>query len=600
MIRRLMLVITMIGLSVGWALSLTPGSFPFFAQLNAALYALWLPSAASAQIDPRITIIDIDDHTLSEHGRWPWPRTQLAQLIARLTETEAAVIGLDILLPEADKDDSYLGSVMSDPRIVAASAWAITQTRRDSWPSASRGLTPSATLGTLNQGHITPIHDADGQIRRLAPVICHLDDCYPALAARMLEMLTRQPLELRTEGNSEQLCTGALCQRFDLERLSRIPYRTGLTFNHISAAEVLAGQARIAPGSLVLVGTSATGLGDLVATPLSMRTPGVEVHGHMLSGWMDNIQLHSVRHGEWINLLCISTLLLAALYFSLSPRRFRLPGLAISATATLPPLLLWFSAYWLPPLPILWGLACTCTLLLLGRLTMQQQEKARLSAAFAHYIPDSVMTQLLENGASLDHLDACDTDVSIMFVDIRGFTQMTEQLGADAVVQLTRHVFTELTSLIHASEGTLDKFIGDAVMAFWGAPNAQDDHADRALSCAKEILAALPAINAELAQQGLPRIDLTIGLDAGKVTSGNMGAQQRRAYTVIGSPVNRAARIQALACDLDQPIMLGPGLYDRLTDVSRLERQGEFGLKGFSRPVTVYRPAPSDAGVSVQ
>lgn len=593
MTRKLLTTLALASLLAAWVISFNPTGIPVVAQLNAALYTLWLPRMTPAQTDPRIVIIDIDEESLRDFGRWPWSRTQLATLVRQLTQTDAATIGLDILLPEPAADDPTLRHALSDPRVVTASAWAIVEHPHNSWPLTTRGLQPSPSLGQVSQGHITPIYSADGQIRLLPPVICQPETCHPALAARMLTQLTGQPLQQDTRGLWQQICSGHLCQPLDQKRQLRIPYRKGIHFRHISASQVISGKAAIAPGSLVLVGTSATGLGDLVSTPLSTRTPGVEVHAHLLSGWLDNQHLYTIEQAHWINASGSTLILLTALYTGLRRNTRGRQWVALAVITALLPLAAWFSPYWLSPLPMLWSLACAITLGLLGRLITQHEDKLRLSHAFAHYIPDTVMTRLLVSGTSLDQLDACRSEVSVLFVDIRGFTQMTERLGADAVVQLTRQVFTELTTLIHASEGTLDKFIGDAAMAFWGAPTPQADHADRALDCAIHILRALPAINASLTQQGLPPVNLTLGLDAGSVISGNLGSQQRRAYTVIGNAVNRAARLQALACELNHPLLAGERLVDHLTNPSRLTLAGSYTLKGFSTPLPVYSPADS-------
>src|SRR5690606_25091296 len=187
-------------------------------------------------------------------------------------------------------------------------------------------------------------------------------------------------------------------------------------------------------------------------------------------------------------------------------------------------------SFWLNALPF-WA-ACGFALLLISvrEVCLALSPRRKIYRAFAAYVPPVVLRSLVRQGLGPDKLDAQRADVTVFFADIQGFTSLSEQLEPEQLVEITNHLFSEITEEIHRHKGTLDKFMGDAVMAFWGAPLAQDDHPELAVKCAMAVVDRVNQLEPWLAARGYPRIRMTMGLESGVVTVGNLGSRQRRAY----------------------------------------------------------------------
>lgn len=573
---------------------------PVLQRLEWLAYDQLIPQTGPTdQIDPRVVIVDINDTSLSQLGRWPWPRQQIADLLETIAAAEPALIAVDILFPEPDNPDSdyALRQALSGPNLVTAIAFGAPHNNNDSpWPQSSQmiELSPSLQQAETNSGHISPHLDADGSIRRLAPLICHTADCYPALSLAAVSLLQQRPFSyVPASGlDSPQLCIGSLCQPITQQGYQLIPY-SNERYSYISAADVLTGKigANQLGGRIVLVGTSAAGLGDLVSTPLNPLTPGVEIHARLITAWLDQHSITAVPMASTLNwLACAGLILLTFSLILTQARPVRVVLLITTITLLSLPVLLALSHYWINPVPT------TLTALLaltadMGCIIMRQRrQRQRMKQAFSAYVPDVVVEALVQQGYSLEQLEAQRADVSILFADIQGFTRMTEQLEPEALVELTRLLFTEITDELQRHGGTLDKFIGDAVMAFWGAPLKDPEHSYKAVRCALAIQQRIRALQPKLRDLGYPAIQLKIGLEAGSVTAGNLGAEQRRAYTVMGEAVNAAARIEEAAGQTQAGILLGPEISRRVETNIPLSSVACFQLSGISQSMPLSTP----------
>ncbi|MBP0049716.1 adenylate/guanylate cyclase domain-containing protein [Marinobacterium sp. AK62] len=568
------------------------------------LYDLWLPHNQTRQVDPRILIIDLDDYSLHKHGRWPWPRAKLAQLVNKILAQPVTALGLDILLPEpsAPAADAHLRQALNDPRVVVATAFALTEETAPSehdWPLASQNIGLSNSLTSQNNGvtypalgHITPHIDSDGSIRQLSPIICmrQTDSCIPTLAAEMLIKMTGQSIQVTGE-QDKKICIARLCQTVHAGSLL-IPFRNNLTIRHVSAADILEGNFNPAmlAGAAVFIGTSAAGLGDLVATPLHPQTPGVQVHAHLLSAWLDDYQLRQAYQSQKfeLGLLCLATSLLFCWLHAI-------PYSRILFFSTLGTVFIfigyhWHSQSWFSPV--------TSTLIMLwagsgagiNSLGTLLKERRLLKQSFTHYVPPVVLEELYRQSSPSKALDASRKEVSVLFADIRGFTQLSEQLPPEQLAELTNKLFTQLTNEVFAHQGTLDKFLGDALMAFWGAPIDQPDHATKAVTCALKMQHRVTEINPWLQARGLPALSVSIGIETGLVVVGNLGSAQRLAYTVLGKAANTAARIQTTASNLKQPILIGPQTHAATQRLFKNHHICQVQLKGLSQPVDLFAP----------
>lgn len=595
---RLLLLALLLALA-GWLLradTLAPFGRLSWLTYDAALE--WLQPAE--RVDRRIVIVDIDEAALQDHGRWPWPRKRLAELIDAIQAAGPAMIGLDILLPEATRpaQDRALARRLASPEVVTATAFGDVQAPSSSsaLPQAVREVPPSPSLRHQGQppalGHISPEFEGDGRIRRLYPhILTPQGEPRATLALAMLEGWAALP----ARREASRLCVADFCQWVSPEQGLLIPYHHASRFDYLSAGEVLAGQHRERlAGSLVLVGTSAAGLGDLVATPRGALTPGAELHAVLLAAWLDGLAWRPLPLSRvWLigGLLALGAAALPLLGRTRTAIWQRALAGAVAMTLAGAPPLLAVNGWWLAPWAW-WSSVGAMLIVWLGweRWRLWQRHR-RLYQAFGSYVPRSILRQLAEDDGEARFAPQRKPLV-ILFSDIVGFTAISEQLTPERLALLTSHILTELTEVVHAHGGTLDKYLGDALMAFWGAPLSSGEDARRALACAQAMQRRLIEINRWACHQGYPPIALHIGIEAGEVTVGNLGSQQRRAYTALGPAVNLAARLEEHAGQIDQPILVGPGLAEALKAAGeeRLEPLGAVSLKGISQPVALWRP----------
>jgi adenylate cyclase len=584
----------------GWLLS--ADALAPFGRLSWLTYDAAMQWRQPAErVDQRIVIVDIDDASLNAYGRWPWPRSRLAALIAEIQAAKPAMIGLDILLPEATRppQDRALARQLAAPEVVTATAFGGTQASPPpaALPQATRELSPSPALEYQGQppvlGHITPVLEDDGRIRRLYPYILAPDgEPRATLALAMLERWAG----LSARKHDARICVAEFCQWVSPGHGLLIPYHHSGRFDYLSAGEVLAGQHRgHLASSLVIVGTSAAGLGDLVATPRSALTPGAELHAIVLAAWLDSLSWRLVPQSRWWligGLLALGATALPLLGQWSAARWPRVLAGAVATLLVVAPMMLLINGWWLDTWAW-WASAFAMLMAWLGgeRWRLWQRHR-RLYRAFGAYVPHSILRQLAEDGGEARFAPQRKPLV-ILFSDIVGFTAISEQLAPERLALLTQHILTELTDVVHAHGGTLDKYLGDALMAFWGAPLSNHDDAERALACAQAMQHQLVAINRWAAVRGYPPIALHIGMEAGEVTVGNLGSRQRRAYTALGPAVNLAARLEEHAGQIKQPVLIGPALADALSAKRALQHLGTVQLKGISRPVTLWIPESS-------
>jgi len=331
---------------------------------------------------------------------------------------------------------------------------------------------------------------------------------------------------------------------------------------------------------------------DQHSMPLQAAYAGVATHASVLSGLLDG-QLYHARNDTpaiaALLLLAIAVLLLLAL-----PRMDLLPGSAL--TLTLLAVLIghngWAWAARHEAWPLTAPLILTVSLWALHLLLTQLQERAarrRLQTLFGQYMPAS-RVQAMARAPDREHytLASRAAELSVMFADVRGFTSIAEALPPAELAALMNAYFSAMTEVIGAHRGTLDKYIGDAVMAFWGAPQEDPLHARHAVLAAQAMLARLAVLNMEFAARGWPQLEIRIGINTGTVIVGDLGSQERRAYTVLGDAVNVAARLQALCTTHAVSILIGPETA-RQADLP-CTGLGPTTLRGHRRQLLIYAP----------
>ncbi len=604
-------------------------------QAEASLYDLRLQWLATRQADSQVVVLDIDERALAAHGRWPWPRRQLAQLLEAATAGQGArLVGMDLVLAEADQssgvtaidrlaqgplagnagfgaawqalrpqldNDGQLAAVLRQRPVVlgfhlsnevgAANAGVLPPPLLPTtvlgaggqgllaW-SAHGGILPQLQqAATLGGGHLNALIDTDGTVRRLPLLVQHQQGVQPALALAMARALLGSPgapaalsvepadgplqaLQLRGPG-------GQLRVPVDAQGLALLPYAApGITPQRLSAADLLAG--RLPPdalrGKLVLVGVSAPGLIDQRRTPVDEAMFGTLVHAQMLSGLLQNRVLAAPALAPLADLLWLaaSGLLLLWGLPRLGLWHGALLAAGVMAALLALNLLAWRQLGWV--LPLTGGLLLP-PLLLAGHLALAYRRatgaRRELALLFGQYVPPELVDEMSLQPERYS-MGSRSAELTVMFADVSGFSAVAEHMPPAELGAMMNLLFSHLTDVVRAHRGTLDKYIGDSVMAFWGAPLDDPDHARHAVDAAQAMLARLPAIHTELAAQGWPALRLNIGINTGSMVVGDMGSRHRRAYTVMGDAVNLAARLQAFCSRYGLGLVLGDATHDAL------------------------------------
>lgn len=554
-------------------------------QLADARLALVQPRT----LDPRVVIIDIDEASLQAEGRWPWSRARVAALVRELAERQqVAALGLDAVFAEPERASGALAA--PDEVLVRAIAAApvvlgyyFTSDRdgvrsgrlpaplagQAPWPQLLQWSGYGANLPALAaaapaQGFFNALTDADGVVRAV-PLVAGFDGAlYESMSLALLRRglgaaaLRLAPADAQAVGHRTLALTGsngALRLPVSAAGTVQVPYRgpggpRGGSFTYISAADVLAGQlpAGSLRGRYALLGFTAPGLMDLRATPVGEAYPGVEVHANLISGALDGrLRWRPAWSGAYeVGLL----LALGALFIAVLPR-LGLGGVLLLGGAALAAVLAldagaYLGAHWLLPLagPLLFIATALVLDVALG-YGAERRARHRLAQQFASYVPPELVRQMLREPHRYD-MQARTEELTVMFCDLRGFTTLAETQSPQATQALLREVLQRLTEVIARHQGTIDKYMGDCVMAFWGAPVRSEQHARQAVDSALDIRAALQAFNAERAREGRPPLAVGMGLNTGPMAVGNMGTALRRTYTVIGDAVNLASRLEGL------------------------------------------------------
>lgn len=594
-------------------------------RLDNIVYDARLRATMPGTLDERIVIVDIDEKSLAEVGRFPWGRNKLAQLTDVLFDQQKiALLGFDIvfaepddssglsrlvelarkdfkdqagfaervrqLQPELDYDAVFAKALEKRPVVLgyyfsndgegrtAGNLPAPVVTKDDlkgrlvsaySWTGYGANIGVLANAAPV-AGHFNPIADGDGVVRSLPLLAEYKGKYYESLALAMFRYLVGAPrvamgfsdekwLSRNYQGLDRILLTegkSALAIPVDKHVATLVPYRgpggaKGGSFRYVSASDVLSG--RLPPGSLkdkiVLVGTTAPGLLDLRVTPVGEVYPGVESHASLISGWLDaKVTLRpDYALGYDVFILLLAGLVLAIGLPLLSAPRAVVLSLGVLVFVTGLNMWLYISYGLVMPLAAAGVMTVTAFALNMSYgYFVETRSKRELANLFGTYVPPELVDEMVKDPDSYN-MKATSRELTVMFCDMRGFTKMSEHMEPTKLQELLTGVFSSLTSVIRGNRGTIDKYMGDCVMAFWGAPVETPDHAHLAVKSAMEMANAVRDINLDHRARGLPDIGIGIGLNTGTMCVGDMGSNIRRAYTVIGDAVNLGSRLEGLS-----------------------------------------------------
>jgi len=604
-------------------------------------------------VTEQVVIVDIDEKSLQSYGQWPWSRSIMASLITQLRDDGAGIVGLDIVFAEADKSvkpynkednescpdryDKEFASVIYASPVIGGYFFSFdfNTTQEASIPAVfvekglSKGRYIPEPIGArfnidclqdafFSSGFFNTIPDHGGMIRRIPLLMRYHDILYPSLALEMIRIYTNTDKVVvqnsKTGVDSIQLSNFAIPT--DRHARMHINFRgPSKSFRYISASDVI--QQKVDPsvfaGKFVLIGTSAIGLADLKPTPFDTVMPGVEIHANMIDTVLSNSMISTPHNIELIDLTMIFLIVvLSALVFYLLNGWLIIPALLffLYGLYRLFFVLLFEEGVVINILMPFISLFATMLLTLLLRYLFTSRQKQQLQKAFAQKVSPAVMHDILTNETH-DLLVPKEKDVTVFFSDIRSFTTISETIGKPKdVILLLNEYLTPMVESIVQHHGTIDKFIGDAVMAYWNAPTDVANHADRAVESAIEQLLTLKEINRKIEQYQKEQyclvkkainqntaerkahydmmINIGIGINTGVVTIGEMGSYGRSDYTIIGDHVNLASRLEGLCKTYGVLLIISETTKDALTGNYHIRELDWVRVKGKSKPVSIY------------
>ena len=563
-----------------------------------------MPPVPKSEVN--IQIVDIDEPSIAQLGRWPWPRAQLANLLAELKQQGALVVAFDMLFSEPQRnmaqqvlskipeinnlksDSEQLNSLiqqfdndllfaqqMSDIDVVLGILF-----QQDSKLHKGQILAPAiiqpdggannlhrfkgfnASIDVLNQaalgqGFINAVFDKDGFIRRVALLVDYDSQLYASLALEAFRVYSFaeqiEPQWVTTEqARLHGIKVGKEYVATDQRGQLLLPFRgPARSYPYTSAAEVISNTIsdNRFDGAVVFVGTSSVGIADLRSTPMSIVYPGVEIHATAFDALTQPKNI-PVQPDWWlganISLMILLGSLLLWLFRNSSPLVMTMGAGFMIIGIWLFNLALWyFYLVHLPHMSMLLMLLTLAAFMIAQGFFKENKRRQQVKAAFDQYVPPAHIEKLLNEDENVS-LAGERKELTVLFADIRNFTEHSEKLAANELKQMLNDYFSPITKIIFQQQGTIDKYVGDMVMAFWGAPLADENHAIHALDAAMEMLVCTKQLANEFKQQSWPELNIGIGLNTGQMNVGDMGSSYRRSYTVIGDAVNLASRLESL------------------------------------------------------
>jgi adenylate cyclase len=502
---------------------------------------------------------------------------------------------LDFELDDKDKEDQV-------HRITGSRYPIVFLARQDrAADSLVRAYAPQANLAlfagaTDAAGYFNMIPDKDGVVRSMPLAIQCGKDIYSPLSIQTIwNYFDRPPLKVQVASYGvEGIRMGNLVIPTDENGHMLINYLgPEKTFPDYPITDILQGKVPKGTfkGKIVLVGATAIGLYDMRNTPFAAVYPGLEIHATVIDNILEQAFIHKPK---WARIFDAMAIVLFALILGiLIPRLSAIKGITLAAGLFV---LYIFVTQWLFTHKLLWvnmvypllGLVLVYTSLTIYRYLTEERERKKIRGAFSHYVSSTVVNEVLKNPDKLK-LGGDMKELTVLFSDIRGFTTISESMNPEQVHRLINEYLTAMTNIVFKHGGTLDKYMGDAIMAIYGAPVDQPDHAQMACRTALDMLEILKELNANWAREGKPVLDIGIGINTGMMMVGNMGSEQRFEYTVLGDAVNLGSRLEGANKNYLTHILISEFTHEKVQDEFLCMEMDSVRVKGKTRPVRIYQ-----------
>jgi adenylate cyclase len=555
-----------------------------------------------------IVIVDISDKTLNKLGQWPIDRKEFAGMIERLRDYQAGVIVFPILFSEPDRsghDNEFAESIKKGGIVLAQVPTNQTKkpdaARRGfsaigvdplsfsyAWPGAVAPLKEFADNAS-GVGVIASVPEADGVVRRMPMVVNIAGQLYPSLPLEIIRTLTDDPsFQIKTGEAGIEAVRIPQFKTISTDAHGLIWIDPSSRFKHVDFLDV---KQEDVEGKLVIVGVSASGVASVLATPHGEKFAHDVQAQALLSVFSGTTP---VRYSYAQALELLATIILSTLIILVIPRipvLTTIPILVIivGGLIYLPRYLyfnsleLWDTSY------ILFTTVITYGVIIAQRMISEYLQKLQIKKQFGTYLSPAMVEKLQKNPELLQ-LGGETRELSIMFTDVRGFTSISEHYGTDVqgLTKIMNRYMTAMTQSILETNGTLDKYIGDAQMAFWNAPLDDSKHALHAVDAATKMLGKLKEFNDEIAKEGVPPFGMGLGINTGNVVVGNMGSVQRFDYTCLGDNVNLASRLEGQSKNYGVQLILGPETARQVKHAYNVIELDCIAVKGKKEGVNIY------------
>ena len=580
---------------------------PSFIQILQLKTFDYFITSLDSKSSEEVVLVEFGEKSVQEFGQWPFDRRDIALTLERLRQADAGPIIIPILFSEKDRaggDEDLAKSLSAGGTVISQTP--TTQRRAPdavrrgfasigndpnswvySWPGAVSPLRSFADVAE-GVGVLAATPERDGVVRRLPMLVRIGDSLYPSLVLETLRVAAGDPsYQIKTSEAGVEFVRIPAFPPIATDENARIWVTWNNKFERVEATDI---DTRV-QGKIVVLGLTIEGVGGIIATPTGEKWAH-ELHAQALQTVIDGNSITRLSYAKPIEIAVLALLLL--LLTLLVPRSsvvWTVPVFLAYSVLVIGGCYYAFANYmqlWDPSYLLLAG-SINFSHLVYNNFARENRLKLQIKKQFGTYLSPAMVEKLQEN-PDLLKLGGETRELSIMFTDVRGFTSISEHYGEDVqgLTQIMNRYMTAMTKKIIDNNGTLDKYIGDAQMAFWNAPLDDKDHAKHAVKTALEMLNDLDKFNSEIAGEGVPPFGMGLGINTGSVVVGNMGSSQRFDYTCLGDSVNLASRLEGQSKPYHVKMILGERTAELVKDVYSLAELDCIAVKGKSKGVKIY------------